>query len=564
MLSLFKRNTLSKQAVCPFPPLVLLVMDGFGIAPPTAGNAITLAKTPTYDRFLKEYPHGELIASGESIGLPANEVGNTEVGHLTLGAGSVIYQDLVRINRAVKDQTLDKNPALLQASLHVSQTGGAFHIMGLIGNGCVHSSVEHLDALIDFCAKQHLPKVFLHLFTDGRDSAPDACLAVMKKIEQKISALPAIKVASVSGRYYAMDRDRRWERIEKAYKAMVLGDAPRGESGSKIIEAAYANKVSDEFIEPTMVSDVNGPIGVMNDGDAAIFYNFRIDRPRQLTMALVMPDFETLKQFDFGFDPQLNKAEGTVAFGNTFARNKILNNFFMVTMTEYQEHLPVSAIAFGPQTVKHNMAYLVAQAGLSQLHMSESEKERFVTYYFNGMQEITYPLQETVIVPSPKVPTYDKKPEMSLWPLLNEFKKKMSTCQYQFTIMNWANADMVAHTGNLAASIEAIEHIDKALAEMERIVLDAGGTLAITADHGNAEELITYPGHSFYYTMAQGSVNTEHSSNKVPFILINQAYKGKPVQLAQGILCDVAPTILPFLGLSASPDMNGRNLLVSS
>jgi 2,3-bisphosphoglycerate-independent phosphoglycerate mutase len=561
MFRLFKSKPDLATAQCSQPPLVLLVMDGFGIAPASAGNAITLAKTPNYTRFLNEYPHTEMIASGESVGLPANEVGNTEVGHLTLGAGRVIYQDLVRINRSIKDQSIHVNPAFLQASMHAKQNTSSFHLMGLIGKGNVHSSMEHLYALIEFCEKQQLPRVFLHLFTDGRDSPPNACLEVIQEVEKRISASPTIKIASVAGRYYAMDRDRRWERTEKTYQAMVLGNGLMAASGVAAIEQAYARQVTDEFIEPTLVSDNNGPIGIIRDNDSLIFYNFRIDRPRQLTMAFVLPDFETLKEFSFGFDPQQNKAEGTVAFSQTFNRQKVLSNICMVTMTEYQEGLPVSAIAFGPQLVSDNMAYVISQAGMKQLHMAESEKERFVTYYFNGMQEITYPLADTIIKPSSKVATYDKKPEMSLWEIVDECVQKLSKCEYRFIIMNWANPDMVAHTGNLPASIQAIEHVDRALGILEKAVLKAGGTLAITADHGNAEELITYPSHSFFYTMERGEVNTEHSSNKVPFILINQEYKGKPVVLRQGVLCDVAPTLLPFLGLSASPGMNGQNLL---
>lgn len=552
-----------RQKRCEGSPVVLLVMDGLGLAPPSAGNAVTLAKTPNFDRFFREYPHTELIASGESVGLPANEVGNTEVGHLTMGAGRVIFQDLVRINRAIKDNTIYVNEALKGAVNHVKQHNSALHIMGLIGKGKVHASMDHLEALIQLVVREKLAKVYYHLFTDGRDSPPDACLAVMKEVEARLQQLQAGVVATVAGRYYAMDRDHRWERTEKAYRAMVVGEGMQAASGTAAIEQAYANQLTDEFVEPTVVMVNGAPVGKIQDNDAAIFYNFRVDRPRQLTMALVIPNFEQLTKFTFGFDPRTNKAEGEVAFGRTFKRQVVPQNLFMVTMTEYQEGLPVSAVAYGPQVVKDNVGYVIAAAGLPQLRMAESEKERFVTYYFSGMQELTYPLQEVKIVPSPKVATYDLKPEMSLWLLVKEFKQRLAKCSFRFCVMNWANPDMVAHTGNLPATIKAIEEVDKALGEMERAVLAAGGTLAVTADHGNAEELLTFPQTGFFYTFDKGVVNTEHSNNKVPLILINQAYKGNPCVFAAGALSDLGPTLLPFLGLSAPPSMNGKNLLAS-
>ncbi len=542
-------------------PTVLVVLDGFGLAPPSQGNAITLARTPNYDFFRQHYPNGSLLASGEAVGLPTGEVGNTEVGHLTLGAGRVILQDLKRINLSIENGKFYDNKALVAASAHVKTHKSKLHILGLVSTGKVHSSIDHLYALLQFCKKEDLEEVYIHAFTDGRDAPPKAGLEVIQNLQKQIDALRIGKIASVGGRYYAMDRDRRWPRIEKEYRAIVEGSGVQAESAEAAISAAYAKGQTDEFIEPTIISDKNGPIATIGDNDGVIYFNYRIDRAKQLTMSLVLSDFENLKTFDFGYDPKTNKKIGDVDLGQTFHRQKIPKNLFFVTMTEYQENLPVAAIAFGPETVERPLPQILSEHGLTHMHMSESEKERFVTYYFDGMHEEKQKGEEMLIVPSPKVATYDLKPEMSLPALVAQIKKQLDRDIFNFFVVNFANADMVGHTGNLKAAIKAVEHIDVHLNDLVQSVLRANGTIIITADHGNAEELLTFPNQTFFVTTEEGVVSTDHSSNPVPVLFIaNQLYDVK-VELPKGQLSDVAPTILTLMGLPVPEVMSGKNLL---
>jgi 2,3-bisphosphoglycerate-independent phosphoglycerate mutase len=542
-------------------PIVLLVLDGFGLAPDSEGNAISIAKTPNYDSYIKNYPHGELIASGESVGLPANEVGNTEVGHLTMGAGKVIFQDLKRNNVAIEKRTFYDNKALLLAANHVKKNNSKFHLVGLVGSGHVHSSVDHLYALLQFCKKEEVKGVFLHLFTDGRDSPPKEGIKIVKEIESHLEAHKIGKIASISGRYYAMDRDRRWDRTEKAYKAMVLGHAIQTMSAQGAIRSAYVRGQTDEFIEPTIIADANGLIATIDDNDAIIFFNFRVDRPKQLAMAFVLPNFETLSSFDFGYDLEASKRIGKVTVGDTFDREKILRNIFFVTFTEYQKGLPVSAVAFGPETVEKPFSLVLSERGLKQLHMAESEKERFVKYYFDGLREEPVPGEDDLIVPSPKVATYDKKPEMSLPKLISEFKKQLNRDFYHFFIMNIANPDMVAHSGNIKATIKAMKYVDHYLGKLVEAVLAVDGTVLVTGDHGNAEEMLTFPTSSYFFTSSKGVVNTDHSNNPVPLIIVNRAYEGNPIILKRGALSDIAPTILSLMGIPIPEQMEGVNLL---
>jgi 2,3-bisphosphoglycerate-independent phosphoglycerate mutase len=548
-----KKNNLVK-------PTVLVVLDGFGIAPPSSGNAISLAKTPNWDRFINSYPNSELIASGESVGLPANEVGNTEVGHLTMGAGRVILQDLKRINVAIEKGTFYENKALLKAAAHVSQNNSKLHIMGLASTGNVHSAINHLYGLMQFCKKEQISNVFMHLFTDGRDAAPKQGIEVITEIEQKINLLKIGKIASVSGRYYSMDRDRRWDRTAKTYKAIVLGQGLQTISAVDAVNGAYSRGQTDEFIEPTIIADAKGPIGLIGDNDAVIFFNYRVDRPRQLTMAFTLPNFEKLKAFDFGYSPEISKEEGAVVFSQTFDRVKVPQNLFFVTMTEYHENIPVSGIAFAPEMVDQTLGKVLSDEGLKQLHMAESEKQRFVTYYFNGLQEKPYPGELDVVINSPKVETYDKKPEMSLPKMVKEFNRQIRRDIFNFAVINFANPDMVAHTGNLEASISAIEIVDRYLNDLVEAVLAQGGTVLITGDHGNAEELLTFPTATYFYTSQEGTVNTEHSSNPVPLVIVS---KNLPpdTPLAKGALADIAPTILSLMGIQKPDEMTGIDLL---
>lgn len=545
-------------------PMVLLFFDGWGIAPPSAGNAIYQAHTPNMDFYEKNFPYGELIASGEAVGLPATEAGNSEVGHLTGGAGSVLFQSIMRINYSIKDLSFFENKAFLHTIGHVRKNNSRLHIMGLASKGEVHSALNHLYALIDFCKRQNLHNVIFHLFTDGRDSAPNTGIEVIKEIEAKLAELEVGRIGTVMGRYWAMDRDMRWERIQKAYEAIVEGKGVPATSASEALQQSYLAGKTDEFVEPVVIMENNQPVGLVNNNDGVIFFNFRIDRPRELSMAITMGDFENLKSFDFGKDPEKHgskKEAGEQDVGRTFKRNKILKNLYFVSMTEYQKKIPVSEVAYPPEQAPKPMGAVVSEAGLAQLRLAESEKTRMVTYYFDGMRDNTYPGTDVIIVPSPKVPTYDKKPEMSVFEVVDEFKKALSRDKYSLFVMNFANPDMVAHTGNLEAAIKACEYVDQAVGQLVSSALSKGATVAITADHGNAEELITYPSGNFYFTSNKGEVNTEHSNKPVPLIIVSNPFRGKNIRMSQGALSDVAPTLLSLMGLPVPSTMTGKNLL---
>lgn len=542
-------------------PVVLLIIDGFGIAPPSEGNAVTRANTPNYDKFMQLYPSGQLFASGEAVGLTANEEGNSEVGHLTIGAGRVVPQSLVRINKAIADGSFFENDAFEQACKHARLNGSALHLVGLVGSGEVHSSIKHFFALLDYVKRKSLPRVYLHLFTDGRDSPPKEAQGIMQKIENDIKDYPNIQIATVAGRYYSMDRDQRWERTQKVYDAMTLGQGIAASSAVAAVEQAYAQGKTDEFIPPTVISRT----GMVKDNDAVIFFNFRIDRPRQLTMAFTIKNFESLQGFELETQQKQMEHEAhageTEAVRHTFKRQKILNNLFFVTMTQYQKNIPVSAVAYPPITVEESLPELVSRAGLKQLHLAESEKERMVTYYMDGMRDTSFPNEDVVIVPSPKVPTYDKKPEMSTFEIVREVSKGLKQQKYHLLILNFACTDMVAHTGKMKPSIQAVEAADQGMGMIAQMCLSLGGTLVVTADHGNVEELIRYDNQGFYFTSGKGKVDTKHSTNPVPLIVVDQNLKGQRVGQLSGSLSDVAPTILSLMHLPISPKMTGKNLL---
>ena len=564
LLSIFQRSAKTPRK-SQLKPVVLLILDGYGIAPPSVGNAITQAKRPNLISYPKLFPHGEIIASGESVGLPANEVGNTEVGHLTLGAGRVIDQDLVRINKSIKDGSYYDNPAFAKLLDHLRKKNSAkLHIAGLVSEGNVHSSMAHFWATMEFCKRNRVGNVCLHLFTDGRDAAPQEGIGIIDKIDSYIKNNKIGSICTVSGRYYAMDRDGRWDRTKLAYDAMTLGRGVPAKNASEAIKQSYLEGKTDEFIVPTVMTKEDGtPVATVDDGDAFFFINFRIDRPRQLTMAFVMPNFETLREFEFGKDPEHEgKQAGVVKFvGGTFKREKVVKDLLFATMTEYQEGLPVGAIAFPKVVVTNTLAETISKHGLAQLHMAESEKERFVTYYFDGQREERFPKEEAAIIPSPKVATYDLKPEMSVYGLVEEFKRRSNEGKYSFFVMNFANADMVGHTGNIPAAIKAVEHEDRAVGEVVNWTLALGGSIIITADHGNAEEMLTYPTTSFFITTEKGKVNTDHSNNPVPVYIISEAFRGKAYNLRRGVSSDIAPTILHIAGIEKPSAMTGKSLL---
>jgi 2,3-bisphosphoglycerate-independent phosphoglycerate mutase len=543
-------------------PVMLIVMDGWGIAPPSRGNVIAQTKLRNLEKYLAEYPHTELIAAGESVGLPANEVGNTEVGHLTIGSGRVTYQGLKRINLSIEDGTFTRNKAFRAAVEHVKKNKSKLHVMGLLSSGNVHAAIPHFYSILEFCQQSGMKDVFVHAFTDGRDAPPKESLTLFNQIEQRMLALQTGQFATISGRYYAMDRDRRWERIEKAYQAIVEGKGLTASSWKDAIDGAYKKGLSDELLEPTVITKDGKPVATVDDHDAVIFFNFRIDRPRELTMALTMPDFETLDISKFGYTDTENRqhAKG-LDKSRPFTRAKKAQDLFFVTMTKYHENIPVNEIAFDTPFIDTPIGEILSQNNMKQLRMAESEKERFVTFYFNGHKEEPFPGEDRLITPSPKVPTYDKKPEMSVFKQVAAFKRLLYQDRHHFIVMNIANPDMVAHTGNLQATIKAVQATDKAVGEMTDAVLECGGTVFITADHGNAEELITYPSTSFFFTTSAGVANTDHSSNPVPFIVVNQALKQSGKTMKKGSLSDVAPTILKYMGLPIPPHMSGKNLL---
>ncbi|HUS59956.1 MAG TPA: 2,3-bisphosphoglycerate-independent phosphoglycerate mutase [Nevskiaceae bacterium] len=538
-------------------PVVLIIMDGWGIAPDGPGNAVTQAKTPTIDNFWAAYPRTQLIASGEAVGLPKNENGNSETGHLNLGAGKIVFQDLPRINMAIADGSFFQKPAFKAAAEHVRKNKSSLHLLGLIGSGGVHSSLEHILALIHFAKQESLPKLFLHLFTDGRDSAPTSALTYIDIVETELKKIGFGQIASLCGRYWAMDRDNRWQRTQKAYDALTLGKGKFSSSPAEGIKASYKEGKTDEFLEPVILTDKNNqPIGLINDNDAVIFFNFRIDRPRQLTKAFVLPNFETLVIKKAAFDPYAERY-GLHLYEvpqetTTFKRTKIIQNLFFVTMTEFEKKLPTQT-AFPPTPVEIPLARVLSEKSLRQLHIAETEKERFVTYYFDGQREAPFPGEDRIEISSPKVATYDKKPEMSAYEVTSELVKRLKTNIYDFVVVNYANPDMVGHTGVLSAGVKACEVVDECVGKVVNTVLGLGGSCLITADHGNVEEMIN---------LTTGGVDTEHSNNPVPLIVVSQHFRQKAQNLPQGILADVAPTILDLMEINKPELMTGRSLLL--
>lgn len=555
-------------------PVFLIILDGWGIAPPSDGNAISRSKLPNINKFLAEFPNGELIASGESVGLPANEVGSTEVGHLTIGTGRAIYQGLKRVNVALEDNTFFRNKAFLQAVQHVKENHSKLHILGVVSTGNVHASLPHFYGLLELCKRQGISKsVYIHAFTDGRDAPPQEAQRLFKDIQDKLDGEVLGKIATVSGRFYAMDRDRRWERIQKVYEAIVEGKGLPFHSAAEAIASAYQKGLTDEMIEPSVIMQPGTtpgeekPVATIDDGDSAIFFNFRIDRPRQLSMALTVPDFEKLNTTQYGYSdrPAQKSFWDNVmkrdTFESTFVRNKVPQNLFFVTMTNYQKNIPVNAVAFDIDQVEHPLGEIIADKGFRQLRIAESEKERFVSYYFNGYREDPFPGEERFVALSPKVPTYDRKPEMSTFKIKDAFKRALAENKFDFFVMNIAAPDMVAHTGKINATIKACEATDKAVGEMVNAVLAKDGTVFLTADHGHAEKLLQYDSTSFFFTTQGGDTSTDHSNNPVPFVVMSNELRGNTTKLPTGALSDIAPTILSYMGLKVPEEMHGQNLL---
>lgn len=536
-------------------PIVLIILDGWGIAPPSKGNAVSQAKTPNLNRLWHAYPHTQLEASGEVVGLPRGEPGNSETGHLNLGAGTIVFQSLPRINMAIADGSFFTNKTLWAASEHVKKNNSSLHLLGLIGSGGVHSNIEHLFALLYWAKEQGLRKIFLHLFTDGRDSPPTSSLKYLSLVEEKIKFYGVGKIASLMGRFYAMDRDYRWERIQKAYEALTEGKGILTSSYQKAIEQSYQKGQTDEFIEPIIIQENGKPRALISDNDAVIFFNFRIDRPRELTKAFVLPDFENLVIKKAAFDPYAERygkrQYEEIGKLTTFKRNKVCKNLLFVTMTEYEPGLPVMTI-FPPDQVELPLARILSEKGWRQLHIAETEKERHVTYYFDGKRERPFPGEDWVVIPSPRVKTYDLKPEMSAYQVTEEVIKRIKLNVYDFILINFANPDMVGHTGVLKAGIKACEVVDECMGRVVETVIALGGICLVTADHGNVEEMIN---------LNTGEVDTQHSIHPVPFIIVSKQFQSSPMALSQGILADVAPTILKIARLPQPSRMTGKSLI---
>ncbi|HHV65783.1 MAG TPA: 2,3-bisphosphoglycerate-independent phosphoglycerate mutase [Peptococcaceae bacterium] len=508
-------------------PLLLMILDGWGYNPEREGNAVLSAKTPNIQKYLTTYPTTLLKASGLDVGLPAGQMGNSEVGHLNIGAGRVVYQELTRIFKAIEDGELEKNQVLLEAMQRLQGSGNALHLMGLISDGGVHSHLGHLFALLDMAAKVGVEKVFVHAILDGRDVLPQSAKGYICELEKKLKEIGLGKIATIGGRYYFMDRDKRWERVELAYKALVTADAPTDSSALSAIENSYENKIVDEFMKPTVIVDETGePVGTIQDGDSVIFFNFRADRAREITRAFIEDDF------------------------TGFAR-PVRPKVHYVCLTEYDATFNCP-VAFPPQNLENTLGEVLAEKGLKQLRIAETEKYAHVTFFFNGGIEEPEEGEDRILIPSPEVPTYNLKPEMSAYEITETLLKKIQEEKYAVIILNFANPDMVGHTGFFDATVKALEAVDECAGRIVDEVQRRGGTVIITADHGNAE---------YMFDKENQSPITAHSANKVPFILVGDRYRGRRLR-EDGALCDIAPTMLEILNIEVPKEMTGKSLLI--
>ena len=492
-------------------PVILTILDGFGYSPELTGNAVAEAATPNIDRMLDEYPHVLIGASGNAVGLPEGQMGNSEVGHLNIGAGRVVYQEITRIDKAIKDGEFEQMEALLEVMKNTPPEN-AIHIMGLVSCGKVHSSMNHLFKLLSLAKKYERTRVYVHAFTDGRDTSPHSGNEFIRQLENFLRENQTGKIASVCGRYYAMDRDNRWERTKSAYDAITEGIGLNYNSALAVIEDSYKKSITDEFIKPSVIMENGSPVGMISNGDGVIFFNFRADRGRQMTKALAMKDFSGFKRDFLGVK--------------------------MVTLTEYDEDFHGSVeVAFHPDKQHSILAESVSSAGFKQLRITETEKYPHVTFFFNGGEEHEFPGEERILVPSPKVATYDLQPEMSAFEVSEKVVEALNSKKFQMIILNFANCDMVGHTGLFDAAVKAVETVDECAERVRAAAMANGYTMLLTADHGNAEMMIAEDGEAF----------TAHTTNPVHFIYIDS--ERKPRLRNDGALCNIAPTILEILDL---------------
>lgn len=506
-------------------PICLIIMDGWGIGDPNdKNNAIAVGKTPVLDALTEKYPHAKLQASGEYVGLPDGQMGNSEVGHTNIGAGRIIYQELTRITKAIKDGDFFENEALCSVVEDVKKSGGALHLMGLVSPGGVHSHSKHLYGLLELAKKHGLKEVYVHAFLDGRDVPPASAHEYLAELEEEIKKIGIGKIATISGRYYAMDRDKRWERVEKAYDAIARAKGNTAESSAEAIQASYADKsekpegVTDEFVVPVVIDGYKG----MKSGDGVIFFNFRPDRARELTHAFTDTTFDGFKREE---DLKLS----------------------FTTMTQYEAGMNVK-IAYPPESIKNTLGEIISAKGLKQLRIAETEKYAHVTFFFNGGVEKEYDGEDRILVASPKVATYDLKPEMSAIEVTDKVVEAIKSEKYDFIILNYANGDMVGHTGVMEAAVKAVETVDKCVGRFVEALKSVGGEVIIIADHGNADEMIDH---------ATGEPFTAHTTNPVPIICVSERVKS----IKEGALCDVAPTLLTLAGLDIPKEMTGKVLV---
>lgn len=500
-------------------PITLIIMDGFGLNPSKYGNAIAAAKKPNLDKLMRKCPMTKIGASGMDVGLPEGQMGNSEVGHTNIGAGRVVYQELTRITKSILDGHFYENTVLCAAMENCRQNGTALHLMGLLSDGGVHSHNTHLYALVELARRYGLEKVYIHCFMDGRDVPPDSGKGYIRELQDKLSEIGTGRIATVEGRYYAMDRDNRWERIKKAYAAIVDGKGVQNSDPEAAITESYLKGVTDEFIIPVVCE----PKAEITSGDSVIFFNFRPDRARELTRALVDPDFSGFKRSK-GFFP-----------------------VFFVCMTQYDATMPNVQTAFHPQSLVNTFGEYISGKGLKQLRIAETEKYAHVTFFFNGGVEKQYDGEDRELVPSPKVTTYDLKPEMSAYEVTGKAVERIESGDYDAIILNYANCDMVGHTGIFDAAVKAVETVDACVGRVTEAVLHQGGICFITADHGNADKMLD----------ADGSPFTAHTTNLVPFVVAGFPCRLRP----EGKLADIAPTMLKVMGIAKPDDMTGISLI---
>ena len=502
-------------------PLLLCIMDGFGINSAENGNAVKAAKTPNLDKLFENCPNTLLDASGMAVGLPDGQMGNSEVGHTNIGAGRIVYQELTRITKSIKDGDFFENPEFKAAVENCKKNDSALHVMGLLSDGGVHSHNSHMFALFELCKREGLSKVYLHCILDGRDVPPSSGKDYVAEAEEELEKIGVGKIATVMGRYYAMDRDNRWDRVEKAYDALALGKGVIAEDAQDAVGQSYSGEVTDEFVVPVVIYENGAPVGKIEEGDSVIFANFRPDRAREITRVFVDPEF------------------------NGFKRD--YKKLFYVCMTQYDKTMPNVSVAFKPQSLNNTLGEYLSKLGMTQLRIAETEKYAHVTFFFNGGVEAVSEGEDRVLIDSPKVATYDLKPEMSAYEVTEAIVPKIKSGDYDVIILNFANCDMVGHTGFMDCAVKAVETVDECVGKVYGAVSEMGGIMLITADHGNADQMLDPETNETF---------TAHSTNPVPFIVC-----GKEVELkAGGCLADIAPTMLKILGVPQPEEMTGKAL----